>query len=476
MTRGPESSGGAESGRLSAAELSWLASALRQPGYKLPGYDENGEPVTAETILTCLDMGLIEPWVPSGGEALPKVCRLTEKGEVIAETHLLGRGGAEADSFERPLDDILTDDADDPDALSNWWQELPGSLPQEQGLGSDEPARELPPLPSSRASRKPTKADPAVKRRRYEAELETQADGAEPLQPGKTGKEAFASLRDRLGHRSRRSRGRELIGASVRFAGASGLLALGFALGWSIDPPNQRIAGDRIAIVSEEELGAQQAPLPRVEDILSLEPSAGPDRSSRPRFLAPIEDAPGGEDAAPAASQPSAKDRLPALEDPHLMERWDRVEAEPAPFDGAGSGSGVQPARLAALARSEGRTVERIMLPGVPLSHSAPIYQAEEARQVLYSVEMAAFDEPDLAEAAKASLVRAHGDLLSRNNVTVTSIAGAVEKERYRVIADPLALRTAEDLCRTLRERGQGCQVIPLTSVSPPASGQISAD
>jgi hypothetical protein len=461
---------------LSAAELSWLASALRQPGYKLPGYDENGEPVTAETILTCLDMGLIEPWVPSGGEALPKVCRLTEKGEIIAETHLLGRGGTEAGSFERPLDDILTDDADEPDALSNWWEELPGSLPQEQGSGSDEPARELPPLPSSRARRKPTQADPAVKRRRYEAELDSQVHGVEAPPPGKTGREVIASLRERLGHRSRQKRGRELIRASARFAGASGLLALGFALGWSIDPPNPRIAGDRIAIVSEEELGAQQAPLPRVEDILSLEPSAGPDRSSTPRFLAPIEDAPAREDAAPAAAPPSAKDRLPALEDPQLMERWDRVEAEPAPFSGAGNGADMPPAQLAALPRSEGQTVERILLPGAPLSHGAPLYPAEESKEGLYSVEMAAFAEPDLAEAAKTSLVRAHGDLLSRDSVTVAAIDGAVEEQRYRVVADPLALKTAEDLCRALRKRGQGCQVIPMTSVSPPASGQISAD
>ncbi|MEJ1996210.1 MAG: SPOR domain-containing protein, partial [Limibacillus sp.] len=134
------------------------------------------------------------------------------------------------------------------------------------------------------------------------------------------------------------------------------------------------------------------------------------------------------------------------------------------------------PAQLAALPRSEGQTVERILLPGAPLSHGAPLYPAEESKEGLYSVEMAAFAEPDLAEAAKASLVRAHGDLLSRDSVTVAAIDGAVEEQRYRVVADPLALKTAEDLCRALRKRGQGCQVIPLTSVSPPASGQISAD
>jgi len=302
-------------------------------------------------------------------------------------------------------------------------------------------------------------------RRRY---LPPEAEGADKdtdLFDGDGRRAAFASLRARLGkHYPPRPRGRDLLRSSARFAGASGLLILGFALGWSIDPPAQRVAGDRIAIISETETQQQPSP-PRLEDILSLEPAAGPGEGPAPSFLSPIEEAPARSDPTPKPAAPSASERLPALEDPALMERWDRVEVLPTPLGELPKAT----RQLAAAPDSERQRVERIALPGGPLSHGEPLYPDPEEAVSFYRVEMAAFAQPDLADAAKASLQRIHGDLLAGDHLRVAADGSGRERASYRVVADPLALETADQLCAALRTRGQGCLVIPMRG-SPPVS------
>ena len=133
VSRGSGFSGFEPGKGLGRNELTWLAAALRQPGYKLPGYDDNGDPITAEVILACLEEGLIEPWVAGPGEPLPKVCRLTEKGELIAEAYLHdqqdldepgdfgGAAGSSARADESKLDDLLSPEDDS----AAWWPDLP---------------------------------------------------------------------------------------------------------------------------------------------------------------------------------------------------------------------------------------------------------------------------------------------------------------------------------------------------------------
>ncbi len=470
MSIGGGSSGTRGSGGLNASQLSWLASALRQPGYKLPGHDENGDPVSAATILLCLDMGLIEPWVPSGGSDLPKVCRLTEKGEVIAEAHLLGVHRPSQPEGRDTLEDILHAD-EEAEGGAAWWEALPGAHQEE----TPEIPEELPPLPAShlkrRASEKAASASagkataPGVKpRRRYEdqvkASIAAAAGNADERQDEP--EDPIERLRSRLGTRDMGRRSRNLLRGSARFMGASGLLALGFALGWSIDPPLPRAPQDRIAIISEP---APQSPaLPRIEDILSIEPAAGPESSiapgGGPSFLSPSQPA----TAQPKGAAPAApvEERLPALEDPALMERWDRVEA--LPDDGALR-------QLASLpgddgAKGDDTAVEIIRLPEHPLSHQEPLYQ-EAPLHLLYRVELAAFEQAERAKLASSALASRHEDLLGALHLEVTERdETAAEGRPFRVVADSLAMETAQRLCEELRKRRQGCHVTALAASS----------
>ena len=146
-----------------------------------------GDPITAEVILACLEEGLIEPWVAGPGEPLPKVCRLTEKGELIAEAYLHdqqdldepgdfgGAAGSSARADESKLDDLLSPEDDS----AAWWPDLPeGDKPagkqssrrERGGLERIGPAQELPPLPRSQvAARRArhTAAEPEPKSRSF---------------------------------------------------------------------------------------------------------------------------------------------------------------------------------------------------------------------------------------------------------------------------------------------------------------------
>ena len=269
-------------------------------------------------------------------------------------------------------------------------------------------------------------------------------------------------LRSGLRTRAISRRSRSLLRSSARFMGASGLLALGFALGWSIDPPLPRAPQDRIAIISEP---APQSPaLPRIEDILSIEPAAGPEGGNAPgegpSFLSPSQSAP----AKPGGITPDVPvlERLPALQDPALMERWDRVEL---------LRDGGDLSDLASLSDDGGAerlrtSMERIRLPDHPLSHQQPVYE-QAARDLRYRVELAAFEQADLASLASTALARRHEDLLGALRLEVADEGElSAEGRPYLVVADRLAMDSAQRLCAELRKRGQACQVTPLAGSS----------
>ena len=66
--------------RLSAAEKNYLAMGLRQPGGKLPIFDDKGQEINSRTILSCLDKGYIERWFANPLKPDWLVCRLTDTG------------------------------------------------------------------------------------------------------------------------------------------------------------------------------------------------------------------------------------------------------------------------------------------------------------------------------------------------------------------------------------------------------------
>lgn len=66
--------------RLSAAEKTYLNMGLRQPGGKLPLFDDKGQEINARTITSCLEKGYVERWFANPLKPEWLVCRLTEIG------------------------------------------------------------------------------------------------------------------------------------------------------------------------------------------------------------------------------------------------------------------------------------------------------------------------------------------------------------------------------------------------------------
>jgi hypothetical protein len=439
---------------MSSEELAWLASALRQPGYKLPGHDENGEPISGATIRLALDLGLIEPWLPLPGESVPKVCRLTEKGELLAESFLLGgeRSLTEvreiAEEFEEEdryedagsgfdrvaLDEIL-DEQPEEDGEEAWWEALPEELtPEDEKLLGVAPRKNTPHQQHIRARKKAaTAAKPAAKqplRRRFTAEER---------------QEALRILREGVQSSGLPSPSRFAM-ATAKLAGGVSLMAVGFLLGWSIDPPFLRMAEpDRVRIAIDQGAPAtvepgQPAPqsggAPSVDDILAISPSAGPGTPAAPdsgplqppSFAAPIER------SSPPAAEPgrSPSELLPPLNDPDLLEKWDRADAAPL-------------------------VIERIPL-------DEPRLVAESSR---FGVQMAAFNSAEQARAASARLETRHGDLLADLPLEVEKDQVAPLGDVYRIKSGPLPDQgAAERLCTSLRQRGQDCFVVTLPAIA----------
>ncbi len=66
-------------------QLAWLKRGLRQPGGKLPLFDDQGQRMNPRTIKACLEQGWAEPWFDNPVKPDWLVCKLTTAGRRMAE-------------------------------------------------------------------------------------------------------------------------------------------------------------------------------------------------------------------------------------------------------------------------------------------------------------------------------------------------------------------------------------------------------
>jgi hypothetical protein len=66
--------------RPNAAQRSYLARGLTQPGGKLPLFDENGQHVHPALVRACIAHGWAETWFGNPLKPDWLICRLTEEG------------------------------------------------------------------------------------------------------------------------------------------------------------------------------------------------------------------------------------------------------------------------------------------------------------------------------------------------------------------------------------------------------------
>ena len=71
--------------RPTAAQRAWLSRGVKQPGGKLPLFDEEGQHYPARTIRSCVEQGWAEPWFNNTMKQDWTVCRLTEAGRKALE-------------------------------------------------------------------------------------------------------------------------------------------------------------------------------------------------------------------------------------------------------------------------------------------------------------------------------------------------------------------------------------------------------
>ena len=67
-------------GFMTSAQRRYLARGLKQPGGKLPLFDEEGREISPRTIEACLTHGWARPWSRNPVKPGWFVCRLTEEG------------------------------------------------------------------------------------------------------------------------------------------------------------------------------------------------------------------------------------------------------------------------------------------------------------------------------------------------------------------------------------------------------------
>ncbi len=66
--------------RPTPVQMVWLRRGLKEPGGKLPLFDEDGQHYNARTVRACLDQGWAAPWIGNPLKPDWLVCKLTEAG------------------------------------------------------------------------------------------------------------------------------------------------------------------------------------------------------------------------------------------------------------------------------------------------------------------------------------------------------------------------------------------------------------
>lgn len=72
-------------GRPTEAEYVWLSKGLKQPGGKLPLFDEWGQKINERTIRACINHGWAEPWFTNPLKPDWLVCKITDSGRQAIE-------------------------------------------------------------------------------------------------------------------------------------------------------------------------------------------------------------------------------------------------------------------------------------------------------------------------------------------------------------------------------------------------------
>ena len=80
--RRPEATEG--EARPSKIQIAYLRRGLREPGGKLPLFDESGQRYSTRTVRSCIDQGWAEPWFRNPLKPDWLVCKLTDKGRSAA--------------------------------------------------------------------------------------------------------------------------------------------------------------------------------------------------------------------------------------------------------------------------------------------------------------------------------------------------------------------------------------------------------
>lgn len=76
----PQSSQSAFSHKPTWAQTRYLIRGLKQPGGKLPLFDEEGQEIDVRTIRSCIERGWAEPWFKNPIKKDWLVCKLTAEG------------------------------------------------------------------------------------------------------------------------------------------------------------------------------------------------------------------------------------------------------------------------------------------------------------------------------------------------------------------------------------------------------------
>jgi hypothetical protein len=87
--------------RPTEAQRRYLERGLRQPGGKLPLFDQNGREIPHKTIETCIVHGWAEPWFANPLKPGWLVCKLTPEGYRVLGHRASGAPGpAKSGSIE----------------------------------------------------------------------------------------------------------------------------------------------------------------------------------------------------------------------------------------------------------------------------------------------------------------------------------------------------------------------------------------
>lgn len=65
---------------LTTSERAYLSLGLKQPGGKLPIFDQTGQTIPPSVVRKCIDKGLAERWFANPMKPDWLVCRLTDAG------------------------------------------------------------------------------------------------------------------------------------------------------------------------------------------------------------------------------------------------------------------------------------------------------------------------------------------------------------------------------------------------------------